>query len=51
LLNDYLDKVDALVFLGDQGYDMYQEDGKVGNEFLNFAKRITSNIPYQVNNI
>jgi len=39
---------DAIVFLGDQGYDMYQQEAKVGNEFLLFAKTITSSIPYQV---
>lgn len=39
---------DAIVFLGDQGYDLYQKDGKVGNDFLSFAKSITSSIPYQV---
>lgn len=49
LLKDYLPKIDALVFLGDQGYDLYQEEGKVGNKFLKYAKSITSNIPYQVN--
>jgi hypothetical protein len=34
--------------LGDQGYDMYEEEGKIGNDFMAFAKDITSNIPYQV---
>jgi len=39
---------DAIVFLGDQGYDMYEQEGQVGNDFLYFAKQITSKIPYQV---
>lgn len=39
---------DAIVFLGDQGYDLYEKEGKVGNEFLRFAKSITSSVPYQV---
>ena len=49
LLSEYLPKIDALVFLGDQGYDMYKKHGKIGNKFLSFSKSITSNIPYQVN--
>jgi len=36
------------VFLGDQGYDLFKEQGKLGNEFLHFAKPITSAIPFQV---
>jgi len=47
-LESKLSSFDAIVFLGDQGYDMYQQEGKVGNEFLLFAKTITSSIPYQV---
>jgi hypothetical protein len=45
---DYLPKIDAIVMLGDQGYDMYEEEGKVGNDFMAFSKEITSKIPYQV---
>jgi len=39
---------DAVVFLGDQGYDLHKEQGKVGNNFMNFAKPVTSAIPFQV---
>lgn len=39
---------DAIVFLGDQGYDLYQQEGEIGNDFLYFTKQITSSIPYQV---
>ena len=49
LLTEYAPKIDAIVLLGDQAYDMNDEEGKVGNDFLTFAKSITSNVPYQVN--
>ncbi len=39
---------DAVVFLGDQGYDLHNQQGKVGNDFLRFAKPVTSAIPFQV---
>lgn len=48
-LQSKTNSTDAIVFLGDQGYDMYQEEGQVGNDFLYFAKTVTSSIPYQVN--
>lgn len=47
-LENKVNSIDAIVFLGDQGYDMYQEDGKIGNDFLKFVKSVTSRIPYQV---
>lgn len=42
---------DVLLFLGDIAYDLNYLLGKVGNEFLSFAKEITSVIPFQVINI
>ena len=39
---------DALVLLGDQAYNFDKKQGKVGNDFMNFIKPITSSLPYQV---
>ena len=50
-LESKTNSTDAIVFLGDQGYDVYQQEGQVGNDFLYFAKQITSSIPYQVKKI
>lgn len=47
-IKERLNKYDALVFLGDQGYDLHNHAGKVGNEYLEFVKPITSEVPFQV---
>jgi len=39
---------DALVFLGDMAYDLDNQHGQVGNEFLKFIKEVTSTVPFQV---
>jgi len=41
---------DAILFLGDLAYNLDSENGEIGNTFLQWAKSITSNIPFQVNN-
>lgn len=44
----YTKDADAIVFLGDLSYDLYNKKGEVGNEFMNFAQKVTSAIPFQV---
>ncbi len=43
-----INTTDAIVYLGDQAYDMNEDDGQVGNDYLYFAKSVTSSIPFQV---
>ena len=33
-LEEKISGSDSLVFLGDQGYDLFEENGEVGNDFL-----------------
>lgn len=37
---------DSIVFLGDIAYDLESKSGDTGNDFLEFIKPITSNIPF-----
>ena len=48
LLQKYIKDSDLLTWLGDMAYDLYVNSGKVGNDFLNFAQPIFSEIPIQV---
>lgn len=44
----FLDKTDAVLFLGDIAYDLNEEKGERGNTFLNYIKDITSVVPFQM---
>ena len=37
---------DAIVQLGDLGYDLNDDGGKVGNDFMTFISQVTSRIPF-----
>jgi hypothetical protein len=48
LIENLIKYNDAILFLGDLAYNLDSEDGQVGNTCLQWAKSITSNIPFQV---
>eukprot|EP01083_Nonionella_stella_P276388 939093_1 len=40
--------IDTLIHVGDFAYDMYQEDGTRGDEFMNMVQPIAARVPYMV---
>lgn len=43
-------KIDAVLQLGDQAYNLQDNNGHQGNEYLEFIQPLTSKIPFQVKN-
>lgn len=48
VIESMLDNNDAVLFLGDISYDLDSLGGENGNIFLQYAKKVTSGIPFQV---
>ena len=47
-MTKYINKTDAIAFLGDLAYDLNDENGQRGNNFMKFINNITLNIPFQL---
>lgn len=39
-------KYDAIIHAGDIGYDLYENDGEQGNEFMRKIESIAAYVPY-----
>lgn len=48
LMNNYINKTDSIIFLGDLAYDLNDENGQRGNNFMKFISNITWNVPLQL---
>jgi len=48
LMNNFINKTDSIIFLGDLAYDLNDENGQRGNNFMKFISNITVNVPFQL---
>lgn len=48
LIRKYKNKTDAIIFLGDLAYDLNDENGQRGNNFMKFIANVTSTTPFQL---
>jgi hypothetical protein len=48
LIKKYLNQIDGIMYLGDLAYDLQDENGQIGNLFLEFITDISSKVPFQV---
>ena len=47
-LDAALGMYDAVLHIGDFAYDLHDDDGKVGDEFLRMVEPMTAGVPYMV---
>ena len=47
-LDAALDMYDAVLHIGDFAYDLDDDDGKVGDEFMRMVEPLTARAPYMV---
>lgn len=47
-MKNYINSTDSIAFLGDLAYDLNDENGQRGNNFLKFINNVTLNIPFQL---